>query len=294
MKKCQIFLSVGAALAVLLCFSGCGENHGEISPDSGLSERLSEIPESTGIFEGSKAVESSSAPENPAVCEECVHEYIISDSRPPACESGGEIVYSCVKCGESFSEEIPAENHKYVEKITLEATDFSPGIKTYCCSECGKSYRENYSLGHSVNLGDGKTAVIYGYWDLRAALEIFELLNEYRRANNLSELEQNEELSETARLRALECAWFYSHTRPDGNRCFTAFPEGYALAAENVGAGFGGSAQRVMMAWINSPAHNENLLNPEFNFAGTSLFVMTGNDSQNHGGTYFSQEFICG
>lgn len=282
MKKCQNLLAASAIFAVIFLLSGCMESPTEIYE----SVEKPQIIEQKQDF--SEVSESLEIPP-----EKCSHSYIISHTDEPLCEKNGKIVYLCENCGEFFSEEIPAKNHDFTEEITLEATDFSQGIKTYNCINCEKSYREYYSLGHIVSLGNGETAVVYGYWDLQAAREIFEILNKYRRENNLREFAQTDELSETARLRALECAQFYSHTRPDGSRCFTAFPKGYALAAENVGAGFGGSAQRVMEAWINSPVHNENLLNPELNFVGTSLFIMTEQDRQKHGGTYFSQEFIC-
>lgn len=233
---------------------------------------------------------SSSIPQNPP--EQCVHEYILNSDKL-SCETAGIAVYVCKKCGESYTEEIPAGTHNYAETITLEATDYSQGVKTYICKNCQYTYTENYSLGHVINLKNGKTATVYGYWDIETANEVFKLVNEYRKQNSLCELKTSETLNETARLRALECAYFYSHTRPDGSRCFTAFPESYALAGENVGAGFNGNAQKVMNAWINSPLHNANLLSTEFSYLGTSLFIMTGYDAQMHGGTYFSQEFIC-
>ena len=298
MKKCQIFLSSAMVLLIFSVITGCSENR-EIIP--GISEnpviggqisdasKNSEIPEASDT--GSEFSSDEEIPPEITTAE-CTHNYIIIHSDKPLCEISGNIVYSCEKCKESFTEEIPAKNHDYVEQITLEATDFSSGIITYTCSDCEKSYCENYSLGHSVSLENGETATVYGYWDLQTAQEILKLLNTYRCENNLCELRQTEELSETAQLRALECAQFYSHTRPNGARCFTAFPTGYALAAENVGAGFDGNAQRVMEAWINSPEHNKNLLNPDLKFVGISLFVMTEKDRQKHGGTYFSQEFI--
>lgn len=241
---------------------------------------------------------SSSIPQIPqkppetAPPEQCLHEYILNSDKP-SCETGGIVVYVCKKCGESYTKEIPAGTHDYVETITLKATDYSQGVKTYRCKNCQNTYTEKYSLGHVINLENGETAVVYGYWDIETANEVFKLVNEYRKQHSLCELEPSETLNETARLRALECAYFYSHTRPDGSHCFTAFPESYALAGENVGAGFKGNAQKVMNAWINSPLHNDNLLSAEFSYLGTSLFIMTDYDPQMHGGTYFSQEFIC-
>lgn len=260
-------------------------------PKTSESSPRSELSTSRTVSQSSSAL-SPQKPSESSPPKQCAHEYILNSDKP-SCETGGTVVYICKKCGESYSREIPAGTHDYTETITLKATDYSQGVKTYCCKNCQKTYSEKYSLGHTINLGNGKTAVVYGYWDLKISEEIFRLVNEYRRQNSLCELKPSEKMNETARLRALECAYFYSHTRPNGSRCFTAFPTSYALAGENVGAGFKGNAQKVMNAWINSPLHNDNLLNPEFLYLGTSLFVMTDYDPQMHGGTYFSQEFIC-
>ncbi len=257
---------------------------------SSSSTNISSSPESSASSQ--KSLSSAKAESPPSVQSSCIHEYILISEKPP-CEIGGTAVFRCVKCQKTFSKEIPAKEHDYTETITLKATDYSVGIKSYCCKDCGKCWCENYSLGHTVSLGNGKTAVVYGYWDKSVSEEIFALVNEYRRENGLCELKYDEKLSETAKLRALECAYLLSHTRPNGTRCFTAFPKNYTLAGENVGGGFKGNAQKVMNAWKNSPLHNANLLDDEFRYIGTSLFVMTGYDAQNHGGTYFAQEFIC-
>lgn len=258
---------------------------------SSVKSSYSEIPQIKTTSQSSSSSISQKPPET-APPKQCVHEYILNSDKP-SCETGGIAVYVCKKCGESCTKEIPAVAHDYVETITVEATDYSQGVKTYVCRNCQNTYTEKYSLGHVINLGNGETAVVYGYWDIETANEVFKLVNEYRKQNSLCELKPSETLNETARLRALECAYFYSHIRPDGSRCFTAFPESYAFAGENVGAGFEGNAAKIMDAWINSPRHNENLLCTDFLYLGTSLFVMTDYDPQMHGGTYFSQEFVA-
>lgn len=66
--------------------------------------------------------------------------------------------------------------------------------------------------------------------------------------------------------RSLEIAQAYSHTRPNGQPCYTIFTDygvGFHSAGENIGQGQQ-SAQEVVNDWMNSPTHRENILRPEF------------------------------
>lgn len=109
----------------------------------------------------------------PEVCE---HDYQVTAETAATCTEDGSKTYTCSKCGDSYSEAVPALGHKYVDgvcsncgaeesttppvcehdyKVTEKAaTCTETGSKTYTCSKCGDSYTETIvALGHSYNNG---------------------------------------------------------------------------------------------------------------------------------------------
>lgn len=92
------------------------------------------------------------------------HDYKEEITKDPTCTEAGEKTYTC-DCGDSYTEEIPATGHKFVdgecehcgekdpdyhkhnytEEITKEATCTEEGEKTYTC-DCGDSYTEKIPM----------------------------------------------------------------------------------------------------------------------------------------------------
>ncbi len=104
------------------------------------------------------------------------------------------------------------------------------------------------------------------------AEKVVELVNAERAKKGLSPLTLDATLTEVAELRVKEITSKFSHTRPDGTACFTAFDElgakrGYA--AENIAAGRD-TAEGVMDQWINSSGHYENMMKPNFKKIGVA------------------------
>lgn len=101
-----------------------------------------------------------------------------------------------------------------------------------------------------------------GLFDEQAAMW---LINEYRRQHGLHQLLPDPyHLTLVARIRLEECLEFFSHDRPDGSRFFTAFSQVgifYSHCAENLAYGQY-SAEQVVLDWIQSPTHRDNLLSP--------------------------------
>ena len=81
-------------------------------------------------------------------------------------------------------------------------------------------------------------------------------MNEERAKQGLSALSVSTELRDTARLRSQEIVRSFSHTRPDGSSCFTAFPDWNGTKAENIAAGYATPA-KVMEGWMNSEGHRK-------------------------------------
>lgn len=118
--------------------------------------------------------------------------------------------------------------------------------------------------------------------------QVIDLVNKYRAQNGLSALSYDKGAACAASIRAKETETSFSHTRPDGSRCFTALDEcgvSYSGAGENIAMGQT-SAESVMTDWMNSQGHRENILNPNFKKIGVG--VHKGSD----GRLYWAQMFI--
>ena len=107
------------------------------------------------------------------------------------------------------------------------------------------------------------------------AFEILELINAERKKEGLPEVKMDKELLDAAMLRAAECSVYYSHTRPNGTQCFTAFPAGAGASGENIAIGQQ-SAEEVMDGWMNSQGHRANILNGSYNSVGVGVFCHQG------------------
>ena len=103
------------------------------------------------------------------------------------------------------------------------------------------------------------------------ARKLLSLVNAARKAAGVSELKWDSSLEQTAIQRAAECAISYSHTRPDGSECFTAFPS-VGHAGENI-AQFQLSAESVNKGWTGSPEHYGNMVNPAFTRMGAAVVI---------------------
>ena len=95
---------------------------------------------------------------------------------------------------------------------------------------------------------------------------LLDIINDYRRDNGLGELEFSDELNEVALVRAEECENYWSHTRPNGQLGIDLLPKD-KWRGENLAKNFD-DADDVLQAWIESPAHNDNLLFGEFTKCG--------------------------
>lgn len=105
------------------------------------------------------------------------------------------------------------------------------------------------------------------------AEQVVELVNAERKKAGLSEVTYDAGVSCAAQKRAVETESLFSHTRPDGSRCFTALDEcgvSYRGAGENIAMGQNDAAE-VMNDWMNSQGHRENILNPSFTKIGVGI-----------------------
>ncbi len=106
--------------------------------------------------------------------------------------------------------------------------------------------------------------------------EIVRLVNEERAKVGLSPLSTLPNLTAAAQVRAVELNTLFSHTRPDGRLCDTAFAEAGVTDYINWGenAAQSGSAQGAMTQWMNSSGHKANILTRDFTHIGVGCVEM--------------------
>lgn len=119
---------------------------------------------------------------------------------------------------------------------------------------------------------------------------IYENVNRYRAEAGVDPIMLDEVLTKAAMVRACEMAWsgVYSHTRPNGTKCFTIFDEfGFPDCAggENIAMKYG-NAQSVSEGWKNSSGHYKNMIDDTYSKIGIGVAA----DQQ--GCLYWCQEFI--
>ena len=100
------------------------------------------------------------------------------------------------------------------------------------------------------------------------AYEVLKLVNEERsKAGVKPALKMDASLLDTAMMRSGEIVLLFSHTRPDGSSCFSAFKDDSTSSGENIAAGYQTPAA-VVEGWMNSEGHRANILNPNFTTIG--------------------------
>ena len=112
------------------------------------------------------------------------------------------------------------------------------------------------------------------------------LVNQSREENNLKPLLINPELSKIARDKAQDMVrnHYFAHTSPAGITPWHWFIENnysYKYAGENLAVNYD-SAEEEHEAWMKSPTHKKNILNPNFTEIGiaTANGIIEGKKSQ--------------
>lgn len=129
---------------------------------------------------------------------------------------------------------------------------------------------------HAIKPGTKLDLAIQGECDYKIANEILTIVNAERKKVGKKALAMDKTLTEYAMQRAAECAVYYSHTRPNGEMCFSLLEGNYThfSAGENIAAGCR-EAKTVMEGWMNSPGHRANILN-NFQSIGIGVFQVDG------------------
>lgn len=108
-----------------------------------------------------------------------------------------------------------------------------------------------------------------------AADRLISLVNQERQARNLSTLTLNNNLNSVAYLKVNDMLAkdYFDHTSPAGLTPWYWFKQigyNYAFAGENLAMGFV-ETDAVFHAWMNSPSHRDNILNPNYQEIGLAV-----------------------
>jgi hypothetical protein len=115
-------------------------------------------------------------------------------------------------------------------------------------------------LGYAANISPG---------------EVIRLTNAQRMANRLNALSENSTLDNAALAKGNDmlAKGYWAHFAPDGTSpwsFFLSFGYRYKYAGENLARDFQ-DASSAVNAWMNSPSHKENILNPNYQEIGIGV-----------------------
>lgn len=126
---------------------------------------------------------------------------------------------------------------------------------------------------------------------LEAAL--LESVNRVRADHHLVTLRRDPKLDAVARAHSRDMAarGFLAHETPEGvnpvARLARGGVTGFSLAGENIGVTTRSDPNReIVVGWLESPVHRENLLAPVFNTTGIGIAVARG------GALYYTQIYV--
>ncbi|MBD5549851.1 MAG: SH3 domain-containing protein [Lachnospiraceae bacterium] len=116
-----------------------------------------------------------------------------------------------------------------------------------------------YTSGGGSGSNSGSGSVQESQFMESMAREAFDIVNQYRANIGLDALTWNDAIYEGTKIRAQELVTSYSHTRPNGESCFTVISD-VPWTGENIYAG-PTSASQACTGWYNSEGHRNNMLN---------------------------------
>ena len=139
-------------------------------------------------------------------------------------------------------------------------------------------------LGTGQAVKAAESQDVYGTVRYDYAFQVLEIVNKERALEGAGPLTMDKDLLSAAMLRSAETVVSFSHTRPNGEKCFSASSK---MSGENIAMGGGSSCatpEQVMIRWMNSPGHKANILTKSYQSIGIGCFVTSY-------GTYWVQCF---
>lgn len=145
-------------------------------------------------------------------------------------------VRACSKCGAILE-------HILIPKLTQEEASKTDDTNTVVddsntvidnskeVTDDTNTVNGNQLITITIDMGNGKTKDVVGYYDYDMAREVFEKLNELRASKGLKPLAWNYGMAPSADVRAAEVTVKFDHYRPNGEYCYYIYP---TMSSENV------------------------------------------------------------
>jgi len=146
------------------------------------------------------------------------------------------------------------------------------------------------SLEPTVPPGGTGTSQAMSEGEMAWALQVLDLVNKERAANQLPAVQWHETATDVAYAHSvdMDVRGFFDHVNPDGDDPgdrLQAAGIKWRTYGENIAVGYP-SPQEVMLAWMNSPGHRANILEPQFTHLGIGVH------SSYQGGPWWTQDFV--
>ena len=143
-----------------------------------------------------------------------------------------------------------------------------------------KSSKYDYSTYSATTAELKSEASSIAASNISAYQEMLGYVNQLRANEGVSALTLDSNLNLAATVRALEMAWSgkFSHTRPNGQDCFSVYSElGIRSSAkgENI-AGYNANVKSTFEQWNNSPGHHANMVSTDFTKIGVGKVTLNG------------------
>ena len=155
---------------------------------------------------------------------------------------------------------------KYLLSIAIVFTFFL-GIETTYAIENHKNEENSDNL---------YTLTLSGEYDYDIIYEVLTLVNTYRKKEGLNTLKLDNTLTEIAMTRARETSTYWSHTRPNGNSWSTLVTHYTGYVGENIAVNYI-NPKDVMIGWMESKGHRDNILNSRWNSIGIGYYRIGNN-----------------
>jgi uncharacterized protein YkwD len=125
--------------------------------------------------------------------------------------------------------------------------------------------------------------------------QVLTLTNQHRLAIGLQPLRLNPILNAAAYAHSRDMAEqdYFSHYGLDGSTVYgriTALGYPSFITTENIAAGFS-SPETVVQAWMDSPGHRANILNPLLEEIGIGFFFLEHDEGKYQSRYYWTQNF---
>lgn len=169
------------------------------------------------------------------------------------------------------------------------------GVLAFSFTACGApkkaaiddqaGYRKAYEGLNETIIDEGQLALAGSASSSQACIDacsaVFNLINQQRVARGLAELVWSDALTNAAAVRASEIVTYFSHTRPSGDEFWTV--DSSVQYGENL-AKLYQSADSVYAAWMASPTHAANMMDPGYKSVGIAI-------CSNDEGWYWASEY---